>query len=76
MERGDGEVWGFETSVSGDRAKAYKVIKNDDYTDVLGPRDELQSANSVDGTFSYKDAAGQTVEKTLGPHSIRIVPKR
>ena len=67
-------MWEFETSVSGENAKRFTVVKLDDYTDACPGT--LISANSVDGTFSYKDAAGQTVEKALGPHSIRIVPKR
>lgn len=72
----DGEkgVWEFETSVSGDRAAAFKVVRLDSLADAIDG--DLISADSLAGTVSFKDRSGTVQNKNFGPHAIRIVPRR
>lgn len=63
-----------ETSVSGDEASHFKVIRLDSYADAI--EGDLISADSLAGTVSYKDRTGTIQSRNFGPHTIRIVPKK
>ena len=63
-----------ETQVSGETAANFKVIKLDDLCDAF--QGELVAADSMAGTFSWKDKTGAIKQENLGAPAIRIVPKR
>lgn len=61
--------------VEGDAAKTYTAVRLDSFAPVEGSG-ALMMADDVTGEVRWKDASGEICAKTLGPHSIRIIPKR
>ncbi len=61
----------FRTSVSGSEAADYKIMRLSDYADAFAGT--LVCADSMAGTFTWKDKTGNDKSENLGPHSIKIM---
>ena len=61
--------------VSGDAAKAYRVVRLDSFLDAVPLKGELVSADDQTGVVVFKDAAGEQKQITLGQSAIRIMPR-